>query len=246
MNKIVLITVRDCYPYTNECLDSFKIVNGIDVYNDCIHPLNVLTDKEVTELNSKAQERGKDIFDLTKRKTIGKLFRDEKARWTKDAIFNVYKKEGIPLLKKTINDINFYVLPCTGTTDLDDEDSLLRQTYTSNCIDLVCGKENIHRTDICAIIHSRDTGAVIGGNQSGLVSKSEQSMGSPLEDLINAGHLYLFHHTAGHAVYDDIVLPICSNSGEMVKTELIDKLFPKDFTSWWDKLSQLNKDSIVY
>ena len=246
MRKIVLITTRDCYPFEKECLAGFEIVDGINVYRDCIRPLMILTDEEMAELNNKAQERGKDIMDLTQRRCIGKLFKDEKAKWTKGTVFEDFKKGGIPLLKKIINNDVFYVLPCTGTTDLDDDDSLLRQAYTSNCIDLVCGKENIHRTEIYAIVHSRDTGAVIGENKSGLVSKSEQSIGSPLEDIINVGHLYLFHHTAGHEVYDSIVLPCCSNNEGTVKADLIDELFPKNHSSWWDKLSQLNEDSIVY
>ena len=121
MRKIVLITTRDCYPFEKECLAGFEIVDGINVYRDCIRPLMILTDEEMAELNNKAQERGKDIMDLTQRRCIGKLFKDEKAKWTKGTVFEDFKKGGIPLLKKIINNDVFYVLPCTGTTDLDDD-----------------------------------------------------------------------------------------------------------------------------
>lgn len=253
MKRIVLITTRDLYPYRTEILDAFEPVSGCDVYNECISSLGVLTSDDYTELEKKVQT-GKDLNELIKKRTIGKLFKDNKANWTKNTDKSVgktfidYKNNGIPLLRRSFDSVVFYVLPCTGTIHFGDSEreTRIRQVYTSMCIDLVSKCEDVERKDIYAIIHSRDTGIFGNEMESRVIKKREQVNGAPLEDISNAGHLYLFHHTAGHSIYDRIVVPVCSVIDWECSIKTVDEFFPKDIEGWWDKLSTLNGKSYVY
>ena len=252
MSKVVLITTRD-YPFKKDVLDSFIQVDGINVYSDCLSTLSILTEKERTELSSKVTE-GKSLEHLTQRKIIGKFFKDQKADWTtntdeaKGRTFNEFKNDGFPLLKRIVKDVTFYVLPCTGTHFLGDgaNEALLRQKYTSNCVNLVCKQEHIERRELFTIIHSRDTGIANTDMQSRVIKSGEQKSGAPLEDISNAGHLYLFHHSAGHPIYDKIVAPLCCINEENCAVEELNEFFPVDVVGWWDKLASLNNDSYVY
>lgn len=253
MRKVVLITTRD-YPFKKDVLDSFiQQVDGITVYRDCLSTLIILTEEERTELSSKVTAE-KSLENLTRRRIIGKLFKDQKADWTtnsdnaKGRTFNEFKTEGFPLLKRIIKDVTFYVLPCTGTDILDDSGgaALLRQKYTSNCVNLVCKQEHIERRELLAIIHSRDTGVSNSDMQSRVIKSGEQITGAPLEDISNVGHLYLFHHTAGHPIYDRIVAPLCCMNDENCAIEELNEFFPVDVVGWWDKLASLNNDSYAY
>ena len=264
--KVVLITTRD-YPFRKDILPLFEQA-GNDIYNDCIKPLCVLSDGEIEQELKPLVNDGNTLEDLIKRQTIGKLFREhendgEEQEWTTNNQSNIgrrffdFKKEGIPLLKRTINSsqfendlplfsIVFYVLPCTGK--FFEQDSLLRQNYSSKCVNLICTVENIERKDIYAIIHSRDTGITGSDMQSRVIKYGEQKDGAPLKDISDAGHLYLFHHTVGHSIYDEIVVPICANKEISVDSLFLgeDPFFPADATGWWDKLGELNNPKYEY
>lgn len=270
--KVVLITTRD-YPFRNDVLPLFEQVVE-DIYTDCITPLNVLSNNDIDEVKQKVSARNS-LEDLIKKRTIGKLFKESESddgnEWTTNSqsnigrTFNEFKKEGIPLIKRTfispqleegqpLFSIVFYVLPCTGKFFMSkgEQDSLLRQNYTTHCINLICNCEDIERKDIYAIIHSRDTGITGSDMQSRVIKHGEQKEGAPLKDISDAGHLYLFHHTAGHSIYDDIVVPICAKR-EIPIDNLYNLLFsgensffPKDVTGWWDKLSKLNSEQYEY
>ena len=248
MKHIVLITARDCYPYKEAVLNLFNKVDSANVYDKCISSLCILNDTDKCELAEKAEKTGKDINDLIIKRTIGNLYEDAKAEWTQDPkIFWGYKKNGIPLLKRRYGDLIFYVLPCTGSKHLGKEDSKLRQQYTSFCIDLICEIEAIKRTDIYAIIHSRDTGFVSGGMEDLVVPGSELKDSAPLKDIADPGHLCLFHHIQGNAAFD-IVQKVCSGIDNI---EIADKEIEQLFSSiwWWNKMSKisdLNSEEKIY
>jgi hypothetical protein len=252
MRKVVLITTRD-YPYRRDILTSFEQVSGISVYEECISSLGMFSEDELNRLNEKVTE-GKSLDVLIKRKKIGNLYKDEKAEWTNNTdenigwTFNDYKSNDVPLLRRKNDAVTFYILPCTGTHYIGDteQDTLLRQAYTSNCINLICKCENIMRKNILVIIHSRDTGITGGDMESRVIKCGEQKKGAPLEDIANSGHLYLYHHTVGHAIYDKIIAPLCTGNENSSTICELDYFFPKDVVGWWDKLSILNDNSIEY
>lgn len=249
MNKVVLITVRDYYPYKNEEIASFEIINDIDFYNQCIAELSILTREEEEEQIAKAEEKGTDPKSRIRNKTIGKLYNDSKAPWTRNNADNAgktfiqFKKEGIPILRRVVDDVSFYVLPCTGKQYLDEKEVVLRQQYTSKCIDIVCQVEKIRkRTDLYAIVHSSDTGANSAQVESFLVTKEHfpKNTTTPLDDMIAAGKLFSFHHIVGHDVVDNIIKPLCSNQMKDFKLDLLEKLFPPVKLDWYSLLRELN------
>lgn len=243
MKKVVLILVRNCYPYEEKTLSCFEKVEGFCVYKNCIVPLDIISKEERESLEEKAKNKGKDFEMLIQKRSIGKLYRDDNAPWTNNNIFKDYKRNGIPVLKKIKGDLIFYVLPCTGTYYLSKDDAertLLRQKYASLCIDLICDAEKLQRKDIYAIIHALDTGVIRGDMESGHVKTGELEDIAPLGDIANAGHLYQFHHIAGHCMYDNIVSKVCADENCNIDTIAIDDYFPKDTIGWWTKLAELN------
>ena len=244
MKKIVLITVRDCYPFETVVLNGFETLFEYDIYDHCVKPLGVLSLEEEQMQRAKAIDYAQDPEIRIKKSSIGKLFRDEKACWTnnkdsdKGLTFEKYKKDGIPLLRKVMDSTRFYVAPCTGRMKMDD--TLLRQKYTSECIDLICKIESVPRLAVLCIIHSLDTGAKTLGNESCLVTEDALQKGTPLDDIIDAGHLFMFHHTISQRVFDEIVMPICFGNNNELNLSLLDDLFPSINLKWWQEFSQLN------
>lgn len=231
MNKIVLITVKDCYPFEN--VNCFETVAGVDIYKDCIRSLDFNSDND------------KDAT-LIQQLKINKLFVDERATWTqKEDIFYKYITNGIPLLKKEYNEVTFYILPCLGYNEYlgrEKNDTKLRQVYTSNCIGAICGIESIERKEIYAIIHSDDIG--VKSDENRRITKEELSDDSPLRDIAANDHLYLFHHSLGKEIYDSIIYAVCT--GKDIDIDTFNKLFPQK-NDWRDKLYELdNNDKYQY
>ena len=227
MNKVILITTRN-YPFQN-ISDYFEIVNGVDIYMDCIKSLNLPIENKDDDMKIQKER-------------ISKLYKDQKAEWTNPGIFNKYLTSGIPLLKKSFGNATIYILPCTGEQYIGKDYSSLRQKYTSNCIDVICKVETLQREEIYAIIHSLDTGVKRIDSSSGIIMQGEISADSSLKDIADKGHLCLFHHSSGDSIYDNIVSTLCNGNGVNMDT-LID-LFPNktDNVGWWDKLSKYNNN----